>query len=119
MTGWNLPPGVTTAMIDALCEDGPCEVCGHSADQCICPECPVCTSIGDPGCYADHGLRRNAEQVAGMVALEAAQAAETRQEIEMYRALQYHGDMIEMGDYEEGSEAYNRLQASAIGWTSA
>jgi hypothetical protein len=55
MTGFNLPPGVTSAMIeDALGTDQPCAVCGQWEDYCICPECPVCGGIGDPYCYSDH-----------------------------------------------------------------
>ena len=33
-------------------------------DDCICPECEECGSIGDPLCYREHGLRLSEEQVA-------------------------------------------------------
>lgn len=36
--------------------EGPCDVCGHGADDCMCPECPKCGNAGDPNCYATHGL---------------------------------------------------------------
>lgn len=60
---FNLPPGVTHAMIDeAYGIDQPCEICGQDEDNCICPECSVCGSYGDPYCYVHHGLRRTEEQ---------------------------------------------------------
>jgi hypothetical protein len=31
-----------------------CELCGHDASDCICPECPVCSATGDPKCYGEH-----------------------------------------------------------------
>jgi hypothetical protein len=56
MTGFNLPPGCTSRMIDeALGLDEPCDVCGGSPEvDCICPECPVCESFGDPTCYGGY-----------------------------------------------------------------
>lgn len=42
--------------------EGLCEVCGQDLDNCVCPECPVCGSAGDPGCYCGHGLIRTEEQ---------------------------------------------------------
>jgi hypothetical protein len=42
--------------------DGPdyCLVCGKwvgaglSAEECACPECPVCSEVGDPECFGTH-----------------------------------------------------------------
>lgn len=53
MTGWNLPPGCTTADIDRAAGVGePCFVCGRDPDgDCICPECPTCGAFGDSHCY--------------------------------------------------------------------
>lgn len=40
--------------------DGPdnCLVCGkdvsHRVSECQCPECPVCTEVGDPECFGTH-----------------------------------------------------------------
>ena len=31
-----------------------CDICGHEAGHCICPECPVCGTQGDPKCYGEH-----------------------------------------------------------------
>jgi hypothetical protein len=57
MTGWNMPPGCTYADLDrAFGEEGPCSVCGQTIDDCLCPECPHCGSVGDPVCY-DGGIR--------------------------------------------------------------
>jgi hypothetical protein len=53
--GWDLPPGVTQRMIDdAYGLDGPCEVCGEPAEDCGCPECPVCGEVGNPKCFGPH-----------------------------------------------------------------
>lgn len=57
--GWSYPPGCSGPPWD---EDYPCEVCGEFPDDCICPECPVCNTHGDPACYIDHGLRRTEGQ---------------------------------------------------------
>lgn len=69
--GWSLPPGVTTRMIDeAAGVDRPCDMCGAAnPDDCICPECPTCLTIGDPDCYRHHGLRLNKAQVVGRAKL--------------------------------------------------
>ena len=63
--GWSLPPGCTHRMIEDQCSEGPCEVCGNHIDACICPECGVCGSVGDPKCYGftAHGLERTPEQI--------------------------------------------------------
>tara|TARA_R110000751_G_scaffold130352_2_gene232364 strand:- start:270 stop:776 length:507 start_codon:yes stop_codon:yes gene_type:complete len=44
--------------------DGPdnCLVCqkdiSSSASECECPECPVCTEVGDPDCYANGHMEK-------------------------------------------------------------
>jgi hypothetical protein len=74
MAGFNLPPGVTSRMIDeAYGIDQPCAVCCKDPADCICPECPQCGTTGDPNCYCDssreegqrtgHGLRLSKEQL--------------------------------------------------------
>lgn len=69
MSGFNLPPGCSVADIErAFGSEGPCDCCGRSVDDCICPECPVCRSNGDPHCYPAHGIRYNAEQMSGQMA---------------------------------------------------
>jgi hypothetical protein len=45
----------------------PCEVCGHWAHDCICPECPTCGAAGDPACYAQHGLVRSEAQIRSAI----------------------------------------------------
>jgi hypothetical protein len=63
MTGWNLPPGCTYQMLDdAMGVDAICEVCGKYADDCICPECPVCGEHGNAACYASHNLTFTLDQ---------------------------------------------------------
>lgn len=47
--GWSLPPGCGTLPGEE--DEPPCEVCGQPPDTCICPECPVCSCMGDPRCY--------------------------------------------------------------------
>lgn len=46
-------------------DEGPCEICGKSVDDCICPECPTCGSQGDPKCYRERGhpLRLSMPQI--------------------------------------------------------
>ena len=56
--GWDYPPGCSGPPD----YDVPCDICGEEVDDCICPECPVCGSYGDPDCYINHGMRRTEEQ---------------------------------------------------------
>jgi hypothetical protein len=54
MSGWNLPPGCTTADIDrAMGLDEPCRMCWQFPDDCSCEECPICKEYGNPDCF--HG----------------------------------------------------------------
>src|SRR5262245_9798360 len=54
MTGFNLPPGCTTQMIDdAFGVEEPCAVCRRAIDDCICPVCPHCNTQGEPRCYVE------------------------------------------------------------------
>ena len=98
--GWDLPPGVTQRMIDeAYGHEEPCEVCGKFADECICPECPICGEVGRPECYGKipdslghglapiecgddfpHGLELTPEQIAGRRQLDDFLAEEKRRE---------------------------------------
>ena len=58
--GWSYPPGCYGLPWD---DNFFCEICGARDDSdCVCPECPECSSIGDPLCYKDHGLVRSQEQ---------------------------------------------------------
>lgn len=61
--GWSLPPGVSHRMIEDSSAEGPCDICGLSVDDCVCPLCPVCQSVGDPACYENHSLLRTPEQI--------------------------------------------------------
>jgi hypothetical protein len=105
--GWSLPPGVTNRMIDEQMS-GPCAVCGASEDDCVCPECHVCGTVGDPKCYAEdgHGLVLTCEQIVS--AKEAASAAAKKEKLfDGLEAADLYWDALEEGDL-----------ASAIGWAS-
>lgn len=72
MTGWNMPPGCTYAHLDAAFAEAPCVMCGRWADDCLCPECPTCGSLGEPHCYVKHGLVCSAIQIASKAEADAA-----------------------------------------------
>jgi hypothetical protein len=80
--GWDLPPGVSQRMIDEQCEGGPCECCGHPPEDCICPECDFCESVGDPKCYlgskfgGGHDLVYSKTQKVGQTKLKIAKLEE-------------------------------------------
>jgi hypothetical protein len=79
MGGFNLPPGVTSRMIDeASGMNAICECCGHYTDDCICPECPSCLVIGHPECYADHGASPTCE---GMHYTKAQRLGQARRRV--------------------------------------
>jgi hypothetical protein len=76
MFGWDLPPGCTQRQIDEAAGVGcSCDVCGNAVEDCICPECPECGCLGDPGCYEAHGLVRSQDQVNSYAAHEARMKA--------------------------------------------
>lgn len=84
--GWDLPPGCTMRQIEEQAGDHiPCAVCGRWPDDCICPECPDCHSVGDPFCYdIGHGsdqplLQRNEAQIIGERLLAEAIQKEVRE----------------------------------------
>jgi hypothetical protein len=79
--GWDYPPGVSSLPWDV---NYPCEVCGGFEDDCICPECPECGSVGDPECYKSHGLVRTSEQVKQLTEKEAEWKAQHDAEIAYY-----------------------------------
>jgi molybdopterin/thiamine biosynthesis adenylyltransferase len=89
MTGFNLPPGCTYAMLDeAVGADAQCEVCKQATDDCICPECPICGEHGNSRCY---GTRTEGEgfdyphnlqfSIAQLKAQTLAQIAELENQI--------------------------------------
>lgn len=73
--GWSLPPGVSMRDIDP--GDQPCEVCGKDIDDCVCPECDVCGTQGDPKCYTEHGMKKTKEQE---IAAEEAHQRDLKQQ---------------------------------------
>jgi len=42
--GWDYPPGCSSVPGDE--PEAPCVLCGNEADDCTCPECPTCSTIG-------------------------------------------------------------------------
>ena len=70
--GWSYPPGCSSPPWD---EPVFCLVCMSHEDHCVCPECPVCQSVGDPDCYGPegHGMEDTAAQLAAVAAYEASQ----------------------------------------------
>jgi|SRR6516225_285799 hypothetical protein len=67
--GWSYPPGAANdPNAPWNQDDGPCAVCGKDMDHCVCPECKVCGSCGDPNCYkreGGHDLKLSLEQIVG------------------------------------------------------
>jgi hypothetical protein len=85
MTGWNLPPGCTTRMIDeAAGVYDICDCCGKGVEDCICPECPTCSEYGNPKCYKEHGLKFNREQLIGQTLRRIADLQEQVHDAQMY-----------------------------------
>ena len=87
--GWSYPPGCNSTPFD---EEYPCEICGEMPDDCICPECPICGSTGDPDCYRGHGMQRNEIQKFNLEVNERLWAKETERENKYYE--QYFDDDI-------------------------
>jgi hypothetical protein len=80
--GWSYPPGAANDPSAPYNQDDPpCSICGREVDDCVCPECPHCGTIGDPSCYVDdersenHGLTLSDAQVASAQERRAADAA--------------------------------------------
>jgi len=71
--GWSYPPGCSGPPDDG---DEVCQVCGKSEDNCLCPECPVCGTYGDPKCYTDHGMVKSQAQIEAAEAYEKAMKAQ-------------------------------------------
>jgi len=82
--GWSYPPGCSGPPDD----DYPCLICGGSGDSCICPECPVCESYGDPECYEKHGLIRTKAQIEQREALEKADREAAEAENNAFELMQ-------------------------------
>lgn len=44
-------------MKNPMDEFPPCGTCGKNPNDCQCPICPVCGTIGNPLCLTEHGLK--------------------------------------------------------------
>lgn len=95
MSGFNLPPGCSTRMIEDQFADRPCEICHRFPDQCICPECPTCGVQGDPKCLLEHGIA--AAQAERIKALEEGLEAIERNADRRYKDLT-HDDLHGFAD---------------------
>jgi hypothetical protein len=65
--GWDYPPGCNGPPDDY---EGPCAICGHSIDKCICPECPTIINAegemcGEIGCIK----HLSSQQLAALINL--------------------------------------------------
>jgi hypothetical protein len=97
--GW-YPPGVH----NLPCEEVyPCEICGGipENDECICPECPVCGSIGHLLCYREHGLVRSKEQIGQLAKKEKEWEEHKKKEQEYYEKWLNDRDDIYVKEEEE------------------
>jgi hypothetical protein len=68
--GWSYPPGVTGNEPELTGDCGPCDCCGHAAEDCICPACTVCGEHGNSLCYIAIGetpMGRHPSRAHGMV----------------------------------------------------
>jgi len=66
-------------------DDTQCTLCGQSTPNCICPQCPICLSYGDPLCYLPypygHSLPYNRIQLRHhQIALQEAALAQSRED---------------------------------------
>jgi len=78
--GWSLPPGCGTLPGE---EEEMCGVCGGDPElpddkdgHCLCPECTVCGSYGDPYCYEAGHLEKTQAQVEQLQRLEEEWASD-------------------------------------------
>jgi hypothetical protein len=111
MTGWNLPPGCSTRHIeDAFGSEAPCDVCGLWCEECICPECPVCQTYGDPKCYEEHGMRRSKAQIDSLDEKTAEHLADLKAENRAYEQMWLDDQYFQC--------VLNADLANAIGWAS-
>ena len=88
--GWSLPPGAAEHPSAPWNQDEPpCEICGNSTDDCICPECPVCECQGEPLCYATpddarHAMYRTQEQEDSLADNQTQWAEQAQAEADQY-----------------------------------
>ena len=110
--GWSYPPGCSGPPDENEC---PCLVCGLWPDDCICTECPVCSSIGDPACYSTpeleaHGLVRTEVQIRSLAEQQTKWKAEADAEAD-YWAEQIREES--MADLEQEARRKGDLDAAS------
>lgn len=116
MFGWSYPPGAANdPNAPYNQQEGPCEVCGKGCDDCICPECDLCGSQGDPDCYDPyqfrpgfHGLFRTQAQIDSLADAEVMWAADCEAEAKYWEEQRKEGISMfgksDAGDIFEGTE---------------
>ena len=70
-------------------------------DDCICPECPSCGSVGDPKCYKEHGLVLSEQQTNGQAALLVQMAKELDEDRAFCEMLRKEADYEIIFEQEE------------------
>lgn len=84
------------------CDPGPCLCCAGEFEDCGCPECPVCGSIGDPKCYEQHGLVYEQWQIENKKHYEAMMAKEAEEEAKAIESI--------MEQEKQAAEWYSKIQ---------
>lgn len=93
--GWSYPPGAENdPNAPWNQQEGPCAVCGQFVDDCVCPECPKCGAIGDPGCYSDFHAERHGMEMSDEQIKLARKAEKDREEVDQ-AIIDSFGDMPE------------------------
>lgn len=105
--GWSLPPGC--GKLPGEEDEGPCECCGQSIDDCICPSCPVCSNVGNPKCYTDHGIEKEPKQIRSLAEAEARWAEENCLQAEAEAKMEQ-----DAAAFMKENEAYDLMKESDL-----
>lgn len=95
MGAFNMPPGVSPSDIPGWGELERCDVCGRDLDRCPCPECHVCGEVGNPKCYALHGLVKTPEVVEAEREFRAILEAEREADARYEREARAHAQLMD------------------------
>jgi hypothetical protein len=104
--GWSYPPGCSGPPYD---DEGPCEICGKSVEDCICPECQDCGAVGDPHCYKYHGMTLTKAQIESKKEFDEMMKREKECEIEYIQQMQdgLYDDWSDMIPEDDGIDPYS------------
>lgn len=83
--GWSYPPGCSGPPD----EEPICVICNGNVDanECVCHECPVCGSYGDPYCYEHHGMVQTFKQIKQSMYFEMLWEEEAKGEAKYWEQL--------------------------------